>query len=76
MNTKRIMRLWSLSLIVCALSSLVINLNTLFSFGLPLWVLLVCGGISLLALPVLIYTTIRRLLMEKKQPVPKEEDAP
>lgn len=76
MTPKRTLRLWAVSLIICAVSSMIINLNSMFAFGLPLWALLVCGGLSLLGLPVLIWTTVLRLKQAKAEAAAKGGDAP
>jgi hypothetical protein len=75
MTQKRTLRLWAVSLICCAVSSMVINLNSMFSIGLPLWALLVCGGVSLVGLPVLIWTTVLRLKQARAEAA-KGGDAP
>ena len=75
MTPKRTLRLWTVSLIVCAVSSMIINLNSMFAFGLPLWALLVCGGFSLLGLPVLIWTTVLRLKQARAEAAAKGGDA-
>lgn len=76
MTPKRTLRLWGVSLTVCAVSSMIINLNSMFAFGLPLWALLVCGGFSLLGLPVLIWTTVLRLKQARAEAAAKGGDAP
>ena len=60
MTTDRINRLWGISLIVIALVTLIIVGSGMIGLELPAAAKIICGFIDLIALVVLVYTSVRR----------------
>lgn len=61
MNTDRINRIWGVSLMVIGLAALVLVGSGILGIGLPDWLARVLGAAELLALPVLVYSTVKML---------------
>lgn len=58
---KTINLLWSLSLMLIGLCTILLAGANLFSVVLPDWMTRVLGGLDLIALPVLAYSTVKKL---------------
>ena len=64
--------LMGISIALLGVSSAVLSLSGLVGFGLPDWLTRTLGVVSLLSLPVLVYSTVKKLLASReaaKQPV-------
>lgn len=57
--------MWSLSLITIGITSIILNGSNIFGLELPDLLTRVLGIINLIAIPVLIYSTVKRLKKEK-----------
>ena len=61
------MRLWALSLMICGLCSLLLNLNHLIPLHLPDALLTAAAVLCMLAVPVLLFTSLCLWKAQKKQ---------
>ena len=63
MKKKNLM--WSLSLLVIGVSSIILNGSNILGLELPDMLTRILGIINLIAIPFLVYSTIKRLKKEK-----------
>lgn len=63
---KRINQVWSVSLMVIGLTTLVVAGSRILGITLPDAAVVAAGVLDLIALPVLSFTTVRKLIGEKK----------
>lgn len=61
MNTDRINRIWAVSLMVIGLATLVLVGSGILGIGLPDLLARILGTAELIALPVLVYSTVKKL---------------
>lgn len=61
MNKDELNRAWGLSLLVIGVSTLILAAQAILAFPLPDWIVRILGIADLLALPVLAFTSIRKL---------------
>ena len=57
---------WGICLIIIGLGSLIVSLNNVFGFDFPKTMIVPIGIVDLVTLPVLAFTTVRKLQKNKE----------
>ncbi len=65
MSTKIRDKLWGISLIVIGISTLVLVIPDIVGFELPMILARIFGVVELIALPVLVFTTVKKFIDKK-----------
>ena len=65
MSTKIRDKLWGISLIVIGISTLVLVIPDIVGFELPVILARIFGVVELIALPVLVFTTVKKFIDKK-----------
>lgn len=60
MNKQTIDKMWAVSLLVISISGLILNGSNILSISLPDSVVRVFGGLCIVCIPIVVYTTIMK----------------
>lgn len=64
MKKRKVIKLWGISLLVISICSLILSISSIIEVELPDVLKIVIGILDIIALPILVYTTVKRFREE------------
>ena len=64
MKQRKVTKLWGISLLVISICSLILSISSMIEVELPDVLKIVIGILDIIALPILVYTTVKKFREE------------